>query len=76
MKLEVLNYCKICENKIINKPVRRYIDDVGRTVTAHACCVKAENKIEKCKKMLTDAEWEMFYLKREYDFSYSFKKGM
>lgn len=64
LKIEVLTYCKICNNVCTDLPVRRYIDDVGRTVTAHSRCVKVLNKIEKHRKNLTNAEWEMFNLKR------------
>ena len=47
LKLESLPNCLICDNKVRNKPVRRYVDEVGRVVTAHTCCVRVENKIEK-----------------------------
>jgi hypothetical protein len=63
LKLEVLTHCKICNN-CGNTPVRRYIDEVGRTVIAHTRCVKVHNKIEKHQKHLTNAEWEMYNLKR------------
>ena len=64
LKIERLSYCKICNNTSTDLPVKRYLDDVGRTVTAHSRCVKVHNKIEKFQKNLTNAEWEMFNLKR------------
>ena len=63
LKLESLPNCLICDNKVRNKPVRRYVDEVGRVVTAHTCCVRVENKIEKHQKKLTEAQIEMFHLK-------------
>ena len=46
--------------RLNSRNVKRYLDDVGRLVIAHADCARVENIKTKHEKKLCDLEWKMF----------------